>query len=92
MPVPLGLTHYYLYLAGGGGTCASAWDIGQARQMAEGRANIDATMADITIGMEHVDRDCPGNLSAQIGLEGLRPAVLETPVPTPIPPTPEPGA
>jgi tetratricopeptide (TPR) repeat protein len=90
----LGLTHYYLYLAGGGTElCTSAWDmLNQARQMAEGRQNIDATKADIASGLEHVDRDCPGNLSAQIGLEGLRPAVLETPVPTPIPPTPEPGA
>lgn len=86
----LGLTHYYLYLAGGSGElCASAWDmLNQARQMAEGRPNIAATEADIATGMAHVDRDCPGNLSAQIGLEGLRPAVLETP----IPPTPEPGA
>ncbi len=90
----LGLTHYYLYLAGGGADlCASAWDmLNQSRIMAEGRQNIDATMADIQTGMEHVDRDCPGNLSAQIDLAGLRPAVVETPIPpTPLPPTPEPG-
>lgn len=91
----LGLTHYYLYLAGGGvELCTSAWDmLNRSRQMAEGRQNIDATLADIQTGMEHVDRDCPGNLGAQIGLEGLRPAVIETPLPpTPEPPTPEPGA
>lgn len=90
----LGLTHYYLYLAGGGAElCTSAWDmLNKSRQMAEGRPNIDATMADIQTGMEHVDRDCPGNLGAQVGLEGLRPAVVETPLPTPILPTTEPGA
>ncbi len=80
----LGLTHYYLYLAGGSAElCGMAWDmLYQARQMAEGRPGIDATMADIVMGLEHVDRDCPGNLGAQTDLEGLRPAVVTTPAPT----------
>lgn len=83
----LGLTHYYLYLAGGGGElCGSAWDmLDRAHQMAEGRPGIDATLADIVMGMEHVDRDCPGNLGAMAGLDGLRPVVIETPAPTPDP-------
>lgn len=84
----LGLTHYYSYLSSGDNrSCATAWDLlSQAQQMAEGRPNIDATMADIQMGMEHVDRDCPGNLGALIPLN-------LTPVGSDIPaPTPEPGA
>lgn len=85
----LGLTHYYLYLAGGDvALCTSAWDmLNQSRQMAEGRQNIEATKEDIANGMTHVARDCPGNLSAQLDLSGLRPVVVDTP----IPPTSEPG-
>lgn len=82
----LGLTHYYTYLSNGDSSlCSLAWDmLVQAQQMAEGRPNIDATMADIQMGLEHVDRDCPGNLGALIPLN-VTPVGIETPVPTPDP-------
>lgn len=80
----LGLTHYYLFLAGNNPNgCRIAWDmLVQAQQMGVERTGIDATMEDIRIGMEHVNRDCPGNLSAQIPLE-LTPVSIDMLTATP---------
>lgn len=65
----LGLTHYYLFLqnAEGPEACPVAWDmLMQSRQMAESRSDLTATLESINLAVEHVARDCPGNLAAQI--------------------------
>jgi tetratricopeptide (TPR) repeat protein len=93
----LGMTHYYEYLAGSESSdgCQIAWQIlSDTRRMAQGRANLEATLANIELGMEHVARDCPGNLAAQIPLD-LTPVLNVTPTLDPLAtpePTAEPGA
>lgn len=90
----LGLTHYYLFLqnAEGSEVCQIAWDmLMQSRQMAESRTGVETTLSDINLAIEHVARDCPGNLGAQIPLN-LTPVLSQTLTPqaeTPSP-TPEP--
>ncbi|MBC6957042.1 MAG: hypothetical protein DWB44_12750 [Chloroflexi bacterium] len=89
-----GLTDYYRYLADGDtALCGTAWDkLNQSLQMADGRPNLEQTIADIQLGMEHVARDCPGNLAAQMPLN-LTPVLLVTPTGDPLlTVTPEPGA
>jgi len=91
----LGLTHYYLYLqqAEGVESCQTAWDmLIQSRQMAQSRTGVDATLSDINLAVEHVARDCPGNLAAQISLN-LTPVLSQdlTPVAPEIIPEPTPG-
>lgn len=86
----LGLTHYYLYLqnAESSAACQVAWDLLlQSRRMAETRVGLESTLDNINLAIEHVARDCPGNLAAQVPLNltpvlGLTPADL-TPLPTP---------
>ncbi len=84
----LGLTHYYLYLQEQESleACQTAWDmLMQSHQMAESRTGVEATLSDINLAIEHVARDCPGNLAAQVPLnltpvlsQNLTPAAPET--------------
>lgn len=88
----LGLTHYYLFLqnAEGAEACQTAWDmLMQSHQMAESRVGIDATLSDINLAIEHVARDCPGNLAAQIPLN-ITPVLSQTLTPVAPELTPEP--
>jgi tetratricopeptide (TPR) repeat protein len=90
----LGLTHYYLYLqrAEGAEACQTAWDmLNQARRMAETRTALAETLTTIDLGIEHVARDCPGNLAAQVPLN-LTPVLSQTLTPAAPDPQATPGA